>query len=116
MRIKAKCQVFKSFKHVSTKFTAGYNKIMSLDKKGTIDPMFGLIKRADRLAYCGSCKTIGAMYGQRVRLLLNHDMVFLGELLMDGCSGRGLYFRPLRAIAAAVRPCILCPCQMMLPV
>jgi hypothetical protein len=41
------------------------------------------MKRADRLAYCGSCKTIGAMYGQRARLLLNHDMVFLGELLMD---------------------------------
>ena len=44
--------------------------------------MFGLMKRAERLAYCGSCKTIGAMYGQRARLLLNHDMVFLGELLV----------------------------------
>jgi hypothetical protein len=44
--------------------------------------MFGLMKRADRLAYCGSCKTIGAMYGQRSRLLLNHDMVFLAELLL----------------------------------
>ncbi|HVO98598.1 MAG TPA: DUF5685 family protein [Bryobacteraceae bacterium] len=44
--------------------------------------MFGLMKRADRLAYCGCCKTMGAMYGQRSRLLLNHDMVFLGELLM----------------------------------
>lgn len=41
------------------------------------------MKRAERLAYCGSCKTIGAMYGQRARLLLNHDMVFLGELLTD---------------------------------
>lgn len=45
--------------------------------------MFGLMKRAERLAYCGSCKTIGAMYGHRARLLLNHDMVFLAELLMD---------------------------------
>src|ERR1035441_1389454 len=44
--------------------------------------MFGLMKRAHRLAYCGSCKTIGAMYGQRARLLLNHDMVFLAELLL----------------------------------
>jgi hypothetical protein len=44
--------------------------------------MFGLMKRAERLAYCGSCKTLGAMYGQRARLLLNHDMVFLGELLI----------------------------------
>ena len=35
--------------------------------------MFGLMKRAERLAYCGSCKTIGAMYGQRARLLLNHE-------------------------------------------
>ena len=45
--------------------------------------MFGLMKRAERLAYCGSCKTIGALYGQRARLLLNHDMVFLAELLTD---------------------------------
>ena len=45
--------------------------------------MFGLMKRAGRLAYCGSCKTIGAMYGQRARLLLNHDTVFLAELLME---------------------------------
>ncbi len=45
--------------------------------------MFGLMKRAERLAYCGSCKTIGAMYGQRARLLLNHDLVFLAELLME---------------------------------
>src|SRR5580698_11071398 len=45
--------------------------------------MFGLMKRAGRLTYCGSCKTLGAMYGQRSRLLLNHDMVFLAEPLMD---------------------------------
>ena len=44
--------------------------------------MFGLMKRAERLTYCGSCKTLGAMYGQKSRLLLNHDMVFLAELLM----------------------------------
>jgi len=45
--------------------------------------MFGLMKRSGRLNYCGSCKTLGAMYGQRSRLLLNHDMVFLAELLLD---------------------------------
>lgn len=45
--------------------------------------MFGLMKHADRLPYCGCCKTIGALYGQRARLALNHDMVFLAELLMD---------------------------------
>jgi Family of unknown function (DUF5685) len=44
--------------------------------------MFGLMKRAERLSYCGSCKTIGAIYGQKARLLLNHDMVFLAELRM----------------------------------
>jgi hypothetical protein len=40
------------------------------------------MRRAERLSYCGSCKTIGALYGQRARLVLNHDLVFLGELLM----------------------------------
>jgi hypothetical protein len=44
--------------------------------------MFGLMKHAPRLPYCGTCKTIGVRYGQRARLLLNHDIVFLGELLM----------------------------------
>ncbi len=44
--------------------------------------MFGLMRRAPRLPYCGTCKTIGVRYGQRARLLLNHDIVFLGELLM----------------------------------
>jgi Family of unknown function (DUF5685) len=44
--------------------------------------MFGLMRRAPRLPYCGTCKTIGARYGQRARMLLNHDLVFLGELLM----------------------------------
>jgi hypothetical protein len=54
--------------------------------------MFGLMKtricsqkppdrEARRLAYCGTCKTLGAAYGQRARLLLNHDAVFLAELM-----------------------------------
>ena len=34
-----------------------------------------------RLSYCGTCKTIGAIYGQKSRLLLNHDTVFLAEIL-----------------------------------
>ncbi|HLJ56807.1 MAG TPA: DUF5685 family protein [Chthonomonadaceae bacterium] len=34
-----------------------------------------------RLHYCGTCKTIGRMYGQKSRLLLNNDAVFLAELL-----------------------------------
>src|SRR5664279_2592954 len=54
--------------------------------------MFGLMRartnvrhtepwRAWRNHYCGTCKTIGARYGQRARIALNHDTVFLAELL-----------------------------------
>ena len=54
--------------------------------------MYGLMKacgcsrsseerRARRLHYCGTCKTMGSLYGQRSRFLLNNDAVFLGELL-----------------------------------
>lgn len=54
--------------------------------------MFGLMKARTcsidddakelrRLQYCGTCKTLGSLYGQKTRFLLNHDMVFLGELL-----------------------------------
>src|SRR5947209_16826565 len=38
-------------------------------------------KRQWRMHYCGTCKTIGRNYGQKARLLLNHDTVFLAELL-----------------------------------
>jgi hypothetical protein len=38
-------------------------------------------KNFRRLNYCGTCKTIGAVYGQKARLLLNHDTVFLAEIL-----------------------------------
>jgi hypothetical protein len=41
------------------------------------------MRRAQRLPYCGTCKTLGSLYGQRSRLLLNHDTVFLAELLME---------------------------------
>lgn len=34
-----------------------------------------------RLHYCGTCKTMGRLYGQKARMLLNHDAVFLAELL-----------------------------------
>lgn len=54
--------------------------------------MFGLMKARTcsidddakelrRLQYCGTCKTLGSLYGQKTRLLLNHDTVFLGEVL-----------------------------------
>jgi len=45
--------------------------------------MFGLMKHGPRLPYCGTCKTLGAMYGPRSRLLLNHDVAFLAEVLLD---------------------------------
>lgn len=52
--------------------------------------MFGLLKNSHkcnseskdfRLNYCGTCKTIGKVYGHKERLLLNFDVVFLSELL-----------------------------------
>jgi hypothetical protein len=54
--------------------------------------MFGLMKARTcsqtdelkfqrRLHYCGTCKTLGSLYGQKTRALLNHDTVFLAELL-----------------------------------
>lgn len=38
-------------------------------------------KHFRRLLYCGTCKTVGSLYGQKSRLLLNHDTVFLAEIL-----------------------------------
>lgn len=38
-------------------------------------------KHFRRLHYCGTCKTIGSLYGQKSRFLLNHDTVFLAEFL-----------------------------------
>ena len=44
---------------------------------GTLDEQ----RQQWRLHYCGTCKTLGRRYGQRARVLLNHDAVFLAELL-----------------------------------
>lgn len=53
--------------------------------------MFGLMKNTGctqteqqdwyRKHYCGTCKSMGSLYGQRSRMLLNFDCVFLAELL-----------------------------------
>jgi hypothetical protein len=54
--------------------------------------MFGLMKARScsqpselklhrRLHYCGTCKTLGGLYGQKTRALLNHDTVFFAEVL-----------------------------------
>jgi hypothetical protein len=45
--------------------------------------MFGLMKRGPRLSYCGTCKTLGAVYGHATRVFLNHDTAFLAEVLLD---------------------------------
>lgn len=46
--------------------------------------MFGLMKRGPRLPYCGTCKTLGALYGQQARLLLNHNVAFLATRWVFG--------------------------------
>jgi hypothetical protein len=38
-------------------------------------------KHFRRMNYCGTCKTVGSLYGQKARLLLNYDTVFLAEIL-----------------------------------
>jgi Family of unknown function (DUF5685) len=54
--------------------------------------MFGVMKNRScsqsneqkyeyRLHYCGTCKTMGALFGQASRFLLNNDAVFLAEVL-----------------------------------
>jgi len=54
--------------------------------------MFGLMKAKTcsapaevrlrrRMHYCGTCKTIGRLYGQKARVLLNNDTIFLAEVL-----------------------------------
>ena len=65
--------------------------------------MFGLMRRAQRLPYCGTCKTLGSLYGQRSRLLLNHDTVFLAELLMEQ-SGQPEWGRAYRSFNCLTLP------------
>ncbi len=54
--------------------------------------MFGVMKNRScsqsdeqkyeyRLHYCGTCKTMGTLFGQASRFLLNNDAVFLAEIL-----------------------------------
>ncbi len=67
--------------------------------------MFGLLKHRKldeeqysdfRLNYCGTCKTIGKLYGQKERLFLNYDIVFLSELLssIKNCPEDFNYIKP----------------------
>lgn len=79
--------------------------------------MFGLMKaracalgedekEARRLQYCGTCKTLGSLYGQKARLLLNHDTVFLGEVLA-ALAGDGGASEPDPSIVS--RNCLALP-------
>ena len=60
--------------------------------------MFGLMKSRvcsqtnelklhRRLHYCGTCKTLGSMYGRKSRVMLNHDTVFLAEIMSAISAG-----------------------------
>jgi hypothetical protein len=49
-------------------------------------------KHLRRLNYCGTCKTIGSLYGHKSRFLLDHDTVFLAEFL-TGLSGENVLGR-----------------------
>ncbi len=63
--------------------------------------MFGLMKHGPRLPYCGTCKTMGAVYGQRTRLLLSHDTAFLAEVLLEaaGVPLSGAAYRSFNCLA-----------------
>jgi hypothetical protein len=62
-----------------------------------------------RLQYCGTCKTLGSLYGQRARLLLNHDTVFLGEVLSALAEGGRGASAPDASIAS--RNCLALPAK-----
>ncbi len=59
------------------------------------------MKHGPRLPYCGTCKTLGAVYGQRTRLLLNHDTAFLAEVLLEagGVPLSGAAYRSFNCLA-----------------
>ncbi len=65
--------------------------------------MFGLMRHAARIPYCGTCKTLGARYGHRSRILLNHDAVFLAELLIH-FSGEPEWSAPYRSFYCLAKP------------
>ncbi|HEX9930652.1 MAG TPA: DUF5685 family protein [Pyrinomonadaceae bacterium] len=76
--------------------------------------MFGLMqaKRCDltieqrnerRLHYCGTCKTLGSLYGHKTRALLNHDTVFLAEIL-TALSEKQDFGRALQSYNCLAKP------------
>lgn len=73
-------------------------------------------KHFRRLHYCGTCKTIGSLYGQKARFLLNHDTVFLAEILTSLSDGGNASER-LREWQSAYQSynCLSLPKQNELP-
>jgi len=61
------------------------------------------MRHAGRIPYCGTCKTLGVRYGQRSRMLLNHDTVFLAELLMH-YAGEPEWTAPYRSFNCLAKP------------
>lgn len=47
-----------------------------------------LPRQHQRLHYCGVCKAMGRLYGQRTRMALNYDAIYLSELLTFLGEGR----------------------------
>ncbi|HEX8196210.1 MAG TPA: DUF5685 family protein [Pyrinomonadaceae bacterium] len=56
-----------------------------------------------RLHYCGTCKTLGSLYGQKTRALLNHDTVFLAEIL-TALSEKQDFGRALQSYNCLAKP------------
>lgn len=57
-----------------------------------------------RLHYCGTCKTLGSLYGQKTRLLLNHDTVFLAEILTSFSEEKQSFGRALQSYNCLAKP------------
>ncbi|MDQ4121483.1 MAG: DUF5685 family protein [Acidobacteriota bacterium] len=57
-----------------------------------------------RLHYCGTCKTLSGLYGQKTRALLNHDTVFLAEILTALCTEKPNFGRALQSYNCLAKP------------
>src|SRR5690606_2137269 len=57
-----------------------FGLLKSRNRNGT-PPDIAEEQKRFRLNYCGTCKTIAKEYGQKERLFLNFDVVFLSALL-----------------------------------
>ncbi|MBY0547210.1 MAG: hypothetical protein K2W95_07940 [Candidatus Obscuribacterales bacterium] len=89
--------------------------------------MFGLLKACScsksrserelrRFAYCGTCKSLGTLFGQKSRFFLNHDVVFLAELLLSLRKADDANIRfPTRVSAYKSFNCMIMPSVAQIP-